>query len=80
VTPIKRVISTIWNAWKKVGQFIGDMIGRLVLMIFYYTIVLPFGLGVRLFSDPLDMSKNRPPAWHTRESVEASIEASREQS
>jgi hypothetical protein len=80
VATIKHILSTLWNAWKKVGQFIGDLIGRLFLMVFYYTIVLPFGVGVRLFGDPLDMSKGKPPAWHEREPVPVSIESSHEQS
>jgi hypothetical protein len=28
VEGIMSVLSTLWNAWKKVGRFIGDVIGR----------------------------------------------------
>lgn len=76
---IKRILSTIWNAWKKVGRFIGDMIGRVFLMVFYFTIVLPFGLGARLFGDLLDMKKGKGSAWLERTSPEPTIEASYKQ-
>ena len=36
-----------WHAWKRFGQFMGDLIGRLVLTVFYFTLFMPFGLGVR---------------------------------
>ena len=37
-----------WHAWKRFGQFMGDLIGRLVLTVFYFTLFMPFGLGVRV--------------------------------
>src|SRR6185503_9025048 len=43
----------VWEAWKRFGQFIGDQLGRVVLTIFYFTLFMPFALGVRFFSDPL---------------------------
>nr|MBN1228400.1 hypothetical protein [Anaerolineae bacterium] len=73
---IKNVFSTIWKFWKKIGEFIGNVIGRIFLMIFYLTIALPFGLGVRLFSDPLKIKKaHLAPAWVERTSPEATIQA-----
>jgi hypothetical protein len=49
----------IWEIWKKVGQFIGDFIARIVLTIFYFTLFLPFGLGVRLLGDPLSIHTDK---------------------
>jgi hypothetical protein len=71
---ITRVLSTIWNAWKKVGRFIGDVVGRAFLMLFYFTIALPFGLGTRLFGDPLDIRRGRPPAWVERVTPVATLD------
>jgi hypothetical protein len=69
--------ATIWKYWKKLGQFIGDAIGRVFLMVFYVTIVLPFGIGLRLFGDPLDTrDKSKASTWRERSSPEASIDAS----
>jgi len=64
---VKKFFSTIWGAWKKFGHFMGDFIGRLVLMLFYITIVLPFGVGARLFSDRLDIRRRgEKPTWNKR--------------
>lgn len=74
---IKNFFATIWKYWKKFGQFIGDLIGRGFLMVFYFTVALPFGIGLRLFGDPLDIrSKARPSTWRERTSPEVTIEAS----
>ncbi len=72
---------TIWNkfweGWKRVGAVIGDFIGRLILTLLYFTLVLPFGLIVRLFLDPLSIRQRQPPAWHARETDETTIDAAR---
>jgi hypothetical protein len=77
---IKRGLSAIWSGWKAFGKFMGDIIGRVFLMLFYLTIALPFGLGSRLFSDPLDVKdKNKKPEWIKRESLEPTMEVAQRQ-
>lgn len=72
-----RFFSTIWQAWKKFGKFMGDLVGRVFLMAFYITVALPFGVGVTLFGDPLKVKdKTQPVHWIERKSPEATIEAS----
>jgi hypothetical protein len=56
-------LSRVWRQWKKIGQAIGDFIARLVLSLFYFTIFVPFGLGVRFFGDPLNMKKAGSASW-----------------
>jgi hypothetical protein len=74
---VKNFFSTIWKYWKKFGEFLGNVIGRVFLMLFYFTIVLPFGLLTRLFGDPLDIrDKMKIPTWRERTSPEPTIEAS----
>jgi len=75
---IKTFFATIWKYWKKFGEFIGNLIGRLFLMLFYVTIAIPFGLGTRLTGDPLHIKKKAitNPAWHQREPQPTSVEAS----
>jgi hypothetical protein len=74
---IKNFFSTIWKYWRKFGEFLGNVIGRVFLMLFYFTIVLPFGLVSRLFGDPLDIrDKTKIPTWRERTSPEPTIEAS----
>jgi hypothetical protein len=45
---------------------IGDFLARIVLTIFYFTLLLPFGLGVRLFGDPLTLREQEAAGWVKR--------------
>ncbi len=45
----------LWEDWKAFGHKMGDFQGRLLLFWFYFIIVTPFGLIMRLFNDPLDL-------------------------
>ncbi len=68
------LIKDFWRGWKAFGQFLGDWLARVVLTIFYFTILVPFGLGVRLFADPLAI-KNRPDQlWRPRATGDQKLE------
>ncbi len=60
------LLRQVWQAWRAFGRFMGDMVGRVVMTLFYFTIALPFGLAVRFISDPLQL-KAAPPRWGERE-------------
>lgn len=62
-------------AWTGFAHRMGNYQGRLILAFFYFTVVLPFGIPVRLFSDPLALRK--PPAWHPRQQHKPDISRSR---
>lgn len=66
-----------WEAWKRIGQFIGDFIGRTVLTVFYFTLFMPFGLGVRLFGDPLAIRPASRTKWVERKTNDLTLEDSR---
>jgi len=55
-------LQAAWHAWKRVARKIGDFQARLFLTLIYMTVLLPFGLIVRFFGDPLRI-KNPPHAW-----------------
>jgi len=55
-------LKKLWQGWKKIAKKIGNFQSRVILTIFYATIVLPFGVAARLFSDPLRIKK-RPQQW-----------------
>jgi hypothetical protein len=67
----------IWQAWKRIGQFIGDAIGRVVLTVFYFTLFMPFGLGVRLFGDPLAIRSQDRGKWLERRTHDLTLDDSR---
>ena len=67
----------VWEAWKRFGQFIGDQLGRVVLTIFYFTLFMPFALGVRFFSDPLALRPVSNPKWLERTTHDLTLDDSR---
>lgn len=68
------LIKDFWHNWKAFGQFLGDWLARVVLTIFYFTILVPFGLGVRLFADPLQIKELPKPCWRPRTTGDQKIE------
>jgi hypothetical protein len=66
-----RTLKTLWVAWKRIAHRIGDFQARVLLTLIYFLLVLPFGLAIRLFSDPLKIKK-RPAKWidHTHHAVD----------
>lgn len=52
-----------WKAWLRLAAIIGDFQARVTFSLFYFVIVLPFGLAVRLFADPLGIKGHRQSTW-----------------
>ena len=67
----------VWQAWKRIGQFIGDTIGRVVLTVFYFTLFMPFALGVRYFGDPLALRLRGNSKWLERTTKDLTLEDTR---
>ena len=55
-------LKALWSAWKRLARKIGNFQARVLLTILYAIVVLPFGVVVRLFADPLQI-KRRPTQW-----------------
>lgn len=73
------MLRKIWDRWKAFGRFIGNLLARVFLTIFYATVFVPFGLGVSLFSDQLS-AKTRPARlWRTRETKFDDLDLARRQ-
>jgi hypothetical protein len=77
----RRVRDLILFAWKRLGiisSIVGDTVARVISVLFYCTILVPFGLGSRLFSDPLRL--HQPQAvWLAREPLSHELEAAKQQ-
>ena len=74
------LLRTLWQAWKRFGQFLGDVLARVVLTIFYFTVFAPFGLGVALWSDPLCIrGSGDSRLWLPRQTGDQSIDEARRQ-
>jgi hypothetical protein len=55
-------LKALWKAWTRIAHIIGNFQARVLLTILYVVLVLPFGVIVRLFGDPLRIKK-RPDKW-----------------
>ncbi len=51
------MLRKLWSHWLVLAYKIGQFQSRIVLTFFYFVFVTPFGLGVRLFADPLHIRR-----------------------
>jgi hypothetical protein len=68
------LIKDFWLGWKAFGHFMGNALARIVLTFFYFTIFVPFGLGVRWLGDPLQIKSTPAHLWRTRSTGDQSLE------
>jgi len=60
---IKLMLRRLWKQWKVIAHKIGNFQSRVLLNIFYFSILMPFGLAVRLLSDPLHLKLQNHSHW-----------------
>lgn len=82
-------MSEIWDiAWHRftvIQTIVGDASARIIAVLFYFTILAPFGLGYMLTSDPFGQKvvdgkhKRSAQAWHEREDVPTDLDSARQQ-
>jgi hypothetical protein len=76
----RNVFKRLWAAWKRFARQMGNFQGRVLLALFYFIIVTPFGLLVRLFSDPLRIKqRERSSFWLDRAPANVDLEKTRSQ-
>jgi hypothetical protein len=74
------LLKRAWEGWKSFGRKLGDFQARLILTIFYFIIVAPFSLLVRLFSDPLSLKPDTARGWIVRsETKQTELQRANEQ-
>jgi hypothetical protein len=59
------LLKRAWEAWKSFGRKLGDFQARLILSLFYFIIVAPFSLLIRV-SDPLSLKPGTARGWVVR--------------
>jgi len=65
-----------WKSWLAVGHRIGSFNSRLILTLFYFLIITPYAIRMKLFGDPLHLTHK---GWHARRTKDLTIkEASRQ--
>jgi hypothetical protein len=73
-----KMLRAAWARWKRVAHLIGDFQARLLLSMFYFLILAPFALGLKLLADPLQLQADGL-GWSTRPSVGDCTEQARRQ-
>lgn len=75
------MLRNLWHRWLGFARKIGTFQSRVLLTLFYFLVVTPFGLAMRLFGDPLQR-KHRPAksAWKPRATRDVDLTAARRQS
>jgi hypothetical protein len=77
---LREIFSLAWKRFNVITAVIGDVQGRIIATLFYFTIFLPFGIGSRLFSDPLrQKSSGKTSAWLVRPPVPTDLESAKRQ-
>ena len=75
---MKSFLKRMWEGWKRIAHVIGDFQARVILTVFYAVLVLPFGVLVRVFADPLHI-RHQPRTWHDRPTETMDAEWARRQ-
>jgi hypothetical protein len=70
----------LWERWKAAAHKLGNFQARLLLNVFYFLILSPFALGVKMFSDPLRIRRQNLLQWLPRDKeTTSSTQGSRRQ-
>ncbi len=73
-------LKRLWAAWKSFAFRLGNFQGRLILMLFYFTILVPFGIINSVFRDPLyQKQSDRTSYWFELQSKSKEIQDARRQ-
>lgn len=74
---MREIFRLAWHRFGLITAALGDMQGRAIATIFYFTILAPFGLIATLRGDLLDQKS--PPSWKEREPVDNRLEGAKRQ-
>jgi hypothetical protein len=68
----------MWDRLKVIAAIVGDVEAQAIVMLFYFTILVPFGLISRLTSDPLQR-RVASAAWLERPDLPTDLESAKKQ-
>ncbi len=72
------MLKRFWEGWKRFAHRVGNAQARILLTLIYFVFVLPFGLAVRWWADPLRI-KRSPAAWLDRPPAASTVERAHRQ-
>ncbi len=76
----KNPIKKLWLSWENFSKRMGSFQSRIILSLFYFIFVTPFALGVRIFSDPLNIKHHSNKShWLPKKEIKYDLEQFRRQ-
>lgn len=75
---MKATLQLAWDRFNVIAGIMGDVQGRAIVTAFYFTILVPFGIGARVFSNSLRLRPENP-HWLERAPVQNGLEDARRQ-
>ena len=85
---MREIWDIAWHRFNVILAVVSDANARIIAVLFYFTILIPFGLGSRFTSDPLrqkmvtdNNGKQHPVGqeWLDREPVPTDVNSARQQ-
>jgi hypothetical protein len=74
---LRATLKRAWTGWREFGVYLGDFQSRLLLTVFYFTVLMPYGAITAVFGDPLSLrghaSQARRTAWVSRQPEDATL-------
>lgn len=76
----KNPIRNLWQFWKSFSKKMGNFQSKIILSFFFFILVSPFALAVKIFSDPLRIkSHGMKSHWLSKKDMNSDIERFRRQ-
>lgn len=70
----------LWQSWGSFSKRMGDFQSRIFLSMFFFIVVSPFALAVKMFSDPLRIRyRGNESHWLSKMTTKIDLEQSRKQ-
>ncbi len=70
----------LWHEWLILARHIGSFQARVLITLVYFTLIMPFGLLVRLLGDPLQRkAQAQTTMWRSRATYDRDFEHARRQ-
>ena len=74
------ILKLAWERFSIIAQNYGSMQARVIATLLYFTVILPFGLLMKLSDHPFKQNATHTtPKWETRPPVENTLEAAKRQ-
>jgi hypothetical protein len=60
------LLRALWAWWKPIAHRLATVQARIILSVFYFVVLAPFALGMKLLANPLRRRRVEASAWLPR--------------